>query len=182
MRFELRITGFGGQGVVTAGRILALSAIRSNPNLYVVYVPSYGFATRGGEALSDVILDEEPINYPKVLQLDLLVALSQSAFNASASLVKDKGLVITDSETVQDVSKLKSNAKLVRLGISEAVRPLGSSIFTSTVVLGMLTVVIPNLIKESDLISILETNLSRKYLDKNLKAVEIGKSLGAEIL
>jgi 2-oxoglutarate ferredoxin oxidoreductase subunit gamma len=177
MRFEFRITGFGGQGVVTAGRLVALAAMKTNQSLNAVYVPSYGFATRGGEALSDVILDEEPINYPKVLGLDVLVALSQSALNASAHLVKDNGLLIIDSDVINDTSRLKSSPRIFKLKISEAVRSIGSSIFTSTVMLGVLIVLLPDVVKENDLISILEANFPKKYLEQNLKALAVGKNL-----
>ncbi|MEM3490069.1 MAG: 2-oxoacid:acceptor oxidoreductase family protein [Conexivisphaerales archaeon] len=181
MRFELRITGFGGQGVVTAGRLLALTVMKTNQNINVIYVPSYGFATRGGDALSDVILDEQAINYPKILGLDILVALSQSAFNASADLVKDNGLIITDADVVNDTSKLKSGIKIFKLKVSEVVRSIGSSIFTSIVMLGVLSVQMPEVINENYLISVLEANFPKKYLDQNLKAITAGKSLGAKL-
>ncbi len=181
MRFEIRITGFGGQGVVTAGRIVALTAMKSNPNLNAIYVPSYGFATRGGEALSDVILDENAINYPKVVGLDVLVALSQSAFNASVNLIKEGGLIIIDSNSISDLSKLNKRVRIINLEISEAVRSVGSSIFTSTVILGLLINILPSLIREDDLISILKTNFPQKYLDQNLKALMVGKSLEVKV-
>jgi 2-oxoglutarate ferredoxin oxidoreductase subunit gamma len=177
MRFELRITGFGGQGVITAGRIFALAAMKTNPNLNVVYTPSYGFATRGGEALSDVILDEDPINYPKVMKLDVLVALSQSAFNASASIVKDGGLLIYDPDVISDLTKLKRNINVFKARVSKAASQVGSSIFTSTIVLGILTVLLPSKLKEGDVINTLEENLPRKYLDKNLYAFSLGKKI-----
>ncbi|MEM0134729.1 MAG: 2-oxoacid:acceptor oxidoreductase family protein [Thermoplasmatales archaeon] len=181
MRFELRITGFGGQGVVTAGRLLALTAMKTNQSINIIYVPSYGFATRGGDALSDVILDEQAINYPKVLGLDILVALSQSAFNTSANLVRDNGLIIIDTDVINDTSKLKSSPKIFKLKVSEVVRSIGSSIFTSIVMLGMLSVLLPDVVNENYLISILEANFPKKYLDQNLKAIAAGKNLGAKL-
>jgi len=177
MRFEIRITGFGGQGVVTAGRIVALAAMKTNPNLNVIYVPSYGFATRGGEALSDVISDEDPINYPKVTGLDVLVALSQSAFNASANIVKDGGLLIYDPDVITDLTKLKITTKTLKVKVSETVRSVGSSILTSTVVLGILLVLLPSKVRESDVINILEENFPKKYFDQNLNALRAGKKI-----
>jgi Pyruvate:ferredoxin oxidoreductase and related 2-oxoacid:ferredoxin oxidoreductases, gamma subunit len=88
VRLEVRFAGFGGQGVITAGRLLALIVIESDPSMYVIYSPSYGFQTRGGDAISDVIISDEEIDYPKARALDLALILSQQAYNKYCKYVK----------------------------------------------------------------------------------------------
>ena len=177
MRFSVRITGFGGQGVVTAGRILALTAMQRNPQLYVIYTPSYGFATRGGNAMSDVILDDKPINYPKVIKLDVLVALSKAAYTTSIDIVDDKGMVIVDGSLVTNLTEPKGSIKTLSMELAKAAEGLGSSMYTSTVVLGVLSRL---LVGYLDPLALEETVLSyfpKKYSEQNRKALELGGSM-----
>lgn len=78
MRREARIAGFGGQGVVTLGTILAVAA-GIHENLEVAQSQSYGPEARGGACRSDVVVSDEPIDYTKPLALDVFVALSPAA-------------------------------------------------------------------------------------------------------
>ena len=177
MRFSVRITGFGGQGVVTAGRILALAAIQKNPQLYAIYTPSYGFATRGGNAMSDVILDDKPINYPKVIKLDLLVALSKAAYTTSIGIVDDKGMVLVDSSLVTNLREPTASIKTLSMELAKTAEGLGSSMYTSTVVLGALSRLLAEYL---DPLALEETVLNyfpKKYSEQNKKALELGGSM-----
>jgi len=76
-RYEIRIAGSGGQGIVLAGIILAKAAILDGR--YVVQSQRYGPEMRGGKSISEVIVSDMGIDYPRVLKLDLLIALTQAA-------------------------------------------------------------------------------------------------------
>ncbi|MGE5254657.1 MAG: 2-oxoacid:acceptor oxidoreductase family protein [Planctomycetaceae bacterium] len=78
MRREVRIAGFGGQGVVTLGTVLAVAA-GIHEDLEVAQSQSYGPEARGGACRSDVVISDEPIDYTKPLALDVFVALSPAA-------------------------------------------------------------------------------------------------------
>jgi 2-oxoglutarate ferredoxin oxidoreductase subunit gamma len=95
---EVRIGGSGGQGVVLMGIILATAANYDGRS--VVQTESYGPEARGGYSRSDVIIASDPIDYPKLVQADLLVALSQEAANAYVEGLSKEGVFIYDSDNV----------------------------------------------------------------------------------
>jgi 2-oxoglutarate ferredoxin oxidoreductase subunit gamma len=95
---EVRIGGSGGQGVVLMGIILATAA--NHDRRCVVQTESYGPEARGGYSRSDVIIANDPIDYPKLVQADLLVALSQEAANAYVEGLSRDGVFIYDSDNV----------------------------------------------------------------------------------
>ena len=97
---EVRFGGSGGQGVVLMGMILAVAA--NYDRRCVVQTESYGPEARGGFSRSDVIISDEPIDYPKLESADLFVALSQDSANAYTSSLRPDGILIYDSEKVTD--------------------------------------------------------------------------------
>lgn len=100
MRREIRIAGFGGQGVVTMGTILAVAA-GLHEGLEVAQMQSYGPEARGGACRSDVVISDEPIDYIKPLGLDLFIALSSPALERYWSEVqRERTLVLVDSTLV----------------------------------------------------------------------------------
>jgi 2-oxoglutarate ferredoxin oxidoreductase subunit gamma len=100
-RYEIRIAGSGGQGIVVAGIILAEAAILDGR--YAAQSQSYGPSVRGGPSISEIILSDMEIDYPRVLELDTLVALTQEACDRHLLDLKTDGLVIVDSDLVQRV-------------------------------------------------------------------------------
>ncbi len=95
MRVEVRFAGFGGQGIIKSGIIVAAAAsIHSDKN--AVQTQSYGPESRGGACKSEVVISEEDIDFPKVVEPDVLVVMSQAAYNDYADDVKPGGTVILD--------------------------------------------------------------------------------------
>ena len=78
-RYSIRLAGFGGQGVITLGYVLA-NAASIHDDLYALMTQSYGPEARGGSCKSDVIISEAPIDYPKSREVDILVALSNDSY------------------------------------------------------------------------------------------------------
>ena len=78
MKKEIRIVGFGGQGIILAGVILGEAATRAGHK--AVQTQSYGPESRGGAARSEVVISSEPIDYPRVNEADVVVALSQEGY------------------------------------------------------------------------------------------------------
>lgn len=101
MRYEIRIAGSGGQGVILAGLILAEAGLLKK--FYVAHYENYGPETRGGTSVSEVIFSDTEIDYPKALWLDILLALNQKACDENLPSIKPEGLVIVDSDLVEKV-------------------------------------------------------------------------------
>jgi 2-oxoglutarate ferredoxin oxidoreductase subunit gamma len=100
-RYEIRIAGSGGQGILLAGIILAEAALLDGN--YVAQSQSYGPETRGGNSTSDVVMSDSEIDYPRATKLDLLIALTQVGCNRNLAGMKEGGLVIVDSDLVESV-------------------------------------------------------------------------------
>ncbi len=99
MKQEIRICGFGGQGIILAGVILGEAATRAG--YWAVQTQSYGPESRGGAARSEVLISDEPIDFPRVTDADLVVALSQEGFDKFGSEVSDTGVVVVDGDLVK---------------------------------------------------------------------------------
>ncbi len=101
MKRELRIAGFGGQGVILAGFIIGKAAcVYSDYN--AVQSQSYGPEARGGAARSEVIVSDEKIGYPRPTGVDLFVAMAQEAFNTYGVDITKETIVIVDPDLVPD--------------------------------------------------------------------------------
>ena len=99
-RFRMVFSGSGGQGVITAAIILAEAAVLYD-DLIAVQSQAYGPEARGGATRSDVIISDTTINYPKVVQPNVLVCLTQEAYNKFYTIIRPGGLLITDSRYVK---------------------------------------------------------------------------------
>lgn len=98
METSIVIAGFGGQGVLFAGRLLAYAGMDCGFN--VTWIPSYGPEMRGGTANCTVIISDEPIGAPLVSQPDIVLALNLPSFEKYEPLVKPEGLLVVNSSLV----------------------------------------------------------------------------------
>lgn len=97
---EILLAGFGGQGVLFAGKILAYCGLMDNKELS--WLPSYGPEMRGGTANCSVCISDEPIGSPLVLTPDILIAMNQPSFDKFVSEVKPGGKVFYDSSLIEN--------------------------------------------------------------------------------
>jgi 2-oxoglutarate ferredoxin oxidoreductase subunit gamma len=101
-RYEIRLSGEGGQGIVLAGVILAeAAAIYDGKNATQTQV--YGPESRGGASKAEVIISDEEIDYPKAMAVDLLLALTQAAADKYGHDLKPSGILVVDSTKVASV-------------------------------------------------------------------------------
>lgn len=94
-KFEIRLSGSGGQGLITAGIILAHAAALDGLN--VIQSQSYGPEARGGASKSEVIISQDEIYYPKLINCDILLCLTQLSYEKYLSELKPKGILILDA-------------------------------------------------------------------------------------
>lgn len=134
VRVEIRLAGAGGQGLLLAGLILAEAAVLYD-HKEACQTQSYGPEARGGASKSEVIIDDEPIDYPKVIAADVLLALSQEACDKYYHDLKRDGVLIVDSVHVRRVP----TSKAFSLPITEiAEERTGRTITANMVGLGVL--------------------------------------------
>ncbi|HIP82906.1 MAG TPA: 2-oxoacid:ferredoxin oxidoreductase subunit gamma [Desulfocapsa sulfexigens] len=101
-RYEIRFSGSGGQGIITAAVVMA-DGVGAFDNKHVCQTQSYGPEARGGKSKAEVVISNSPIDYPKALSVDLLLAMNQTACDAYFFDIKPDGLLIVDAGLVQQL-------------------------------------------------------------------------------
>ena len=134
MHKEIRLTGSGGQGVILMGIILAEAAVEKG--LQAIQSQSYGPEARGGASKCEVILSDQPIDFPKVLEPNILVALTQDGANKYAHGLGEDCLAIFD-ESVEVPENLGTKNVFSYQIIETARYTMGKSIFSTIVTLGV---------------------------------------------
>ncbi len=179
MRREVRIAGFGGQGVVTLGTILAVAA-GVHENLEVAQSQSYGPEARGGACRSDVVISDEPIDYTKPLALDLFVALSPAATEEYWPEVREGKTVVLVDRTL--VPKTPDHTPPV-LGV-EATRiaeeELRDRVAANMIMLGVVGAV-TGWVSLKALEETLNERMSGKTLETSKTALQWGYELGKDL-
>jgi len=117
-RCRIIFSGSGGQGIITSAIILAEAATLYE-GLNAVQSQSYGPEARGGSSRSDVIISNTHIRYPKVIEPNILVCLTQAAYNQYSPLIRPGGILLTDKYFVKQEKKI--DARLVELDMHRAV-------------------------------------------------------------
>ena len=149
-------SGSGGQGVITASIILAEAAV-IHEQLNAVQSQSYGAAARGGPTRSDVVISETTVLYPKVIQPDVLVCLTQEAYNKYYQIVRPGGLLITDTRFVSTERKVDGRQK--EIPIYESVMDkIGKPIVFNICMLGTL-ISLEELVKPDSIMKVLKNRL-----------------------
>jgi len=174
-RSRLVFSGSGGQGVITAAIILAkAAAIFENKN--AIQSQSYGAAARGGSTRSDIIIDDSEIYFPKVIQPNILVSLTQESYNKFSTIIRPGGLLLVDSKYVSIEKKV--DAKHIALPMYDTVlKEIGKSIVFNICMLGAL-IGVSGLIKPESILKVLETTIPDGFMEMNKKALELGMKMG----
>jgi len=170
-------SGSGGQGVITAAIILAEAAVIYE-NLNAVQSQSYGAEARGGSTRTDVIISETTIHYPKVIQPNVLVCLTQEAYNKYYPIIRPGGLLISDSRYVKIERKVDARQKEMPI-YQTVMDKIGKPIVFNICMLGAL-IRITELLQTESVMQVLEKRIPPDFLDMNRKALELGIELGTQ--
>jgi 2-oxoglutarate ferredoxin oxidoreductase subunit gamma len=136
-RSEIRIAGFGGQGVILAGMVIGRAATIFD-NLHVTLTQSFGPEARGSAASADLIVSPEPILYPYVSQLDVLVAMSEEAFTRFVPELKPGGLLLFEQDLV-DFELRRSDIQAFGIPATRFAEELRRKLVLNMVMVGFLT-------------------------------------------
>lgn len=170
-RYEIRLSGSGGQGLILAGKIIAeAAAIYDNKN--ATQSQSYGPEARGGSSRSEVIISDEDIDYPKAVNIDFLLALTQEACDKYSPDVKEGGIILVDSRFVNKCPEGKF--KVYSVPITDiAEKETGKTLVANIVALGMITEITGIVSKEAVESAIL-SRVPKGTEELNLKAFHAG--------
>ncbi len=131
---EMVMAGFGGQGIVLAGKLLAQTAMRAG--LEVTYMPSYGAEVRGGTANCMVIVSSKPIACPVVDNPNSLVICNKASLGKFAPRLKPGGLLVFNNSLIQKVHSVPDGVEVLGVPVDELAAEAGSSKSANMVMLG----------------------------------------------
>ncbi|TRO54209.1 hypothetical protein E2P71_04690 [Candidatus Bathyarchaeota archaeon] len=179
-RVEIRVAGFGGQGVITAGYVLA-NAAAIYGGLHGLMTQSYGPEARGGACKADIIVSGDPIDYPKASCVDFLVALSLDAYTTFRASVRPGGAVIYEESLVDIPDREKTpGIRYYPVPALGAAQELGNPLAANMVMLGAVQAltgaVSPEALKGA------VSDRFPKFKDLNLRAVDKGVELARRFL
>ncbi len=180
MRTEIRIGGFGGQGVILAGIILGKAASIFDKN-EAVQTQSYGPEARGGASKCEVVVSDAVIDYPKVQRPDILVAMSNEALIKYIVDLKDGATLIVDPGTtdIEDVREFidEHNIKVFNAPATKTANDeIGLKIVANIVMVGAITK-ITGIISKDAAIESIKSSVPKGTEEKNIKAFEAGYNL-----
>ena len=173
MKQEIRICGFGGQGVILAGFILGKAAcVFSDFN--AVQSQSYGPEARGGAARSEVIISDEKIGYPRPTGVDLFVAMAQEAFDTYRTDVRDDTIVIIEPNLVP---KHDIGRPLYKIRAQKIAEDLGNKIVTNIAMVGAIAGIYDLLPSEAVKKAVIDS-VPKRFTQLNVNAFEKGFEAG----
>jgi 2-oxoglutarate ferredoxin oxidoreductase subunit gamma len=174
MRTEIRIAGFGGQGIGLAGYVIG-KALAIHSESEAVMTQSYGPEARGGASSADIIVSSRNIDYPFIEEPDILIVLSQEAYTKFRPTSKESAKVLIDCGLVNP----KGNDKTFKIPATELAEKLGNRIVANMVMLGFFSA-ITSIVGRESIEKTIGTTVKPQFLKLNLKAFETGFAYAEE--
>jgi len=175
-RTEVRLAGFGGQGIGRAGYVLG-KAIALHDGREAVFTQEYGPASRGGASSSSVVASDEPIDEPFAEHPDVWVAMVQPAFDKYAPLIAPDACLLIDEDLVE-VHDLPESVNVLAIPSTRFAEELGIKIAANMVMLGFLVAVTDAVVSAEGIRESIGTSVPGRLLDKNLEAFDRGFQFG----
>lgn len=171
-RYEIRLSGSGGQGMIFAGTVLA-EAMGVEEGKNVCQTQSYGPEARGGASRSDLVVSQGEIYYPKPLKLDVLLALTQEACDTYYPALKEDGVLVVDSGMVDQLPDHEVHGfPFTELARDKAGTPMVANIMA----LGAIAA-LTEIVSKHGLLEAIKKRAPKGTEERNLKAAEIGFGL-----
>jgi len=172
---EIRVAGFGGQGVILSAIVLGKAASIYD-NGFATMTQNFGPEARGGACSAQLILSDKPVLYPYVTQPDIMVVMSQEAYNRFAPELKPEGLLIVEEDLVR-VSNLNHDKKVYSIPATRIAEELGKRMVLNSVMVGFFTAV-TKLLSADAVRKAVADSVPPSFRELNLTAFERGFEYG----
>jgi 2-oxoglutarate ferredoxin oxidoreductase subunit gamma len=174
-RKEVRLSGTGGQGIILAGQILAQAVSLYEKEKYATLTQSYGPEARGGSCAAQVVISDEPVGYPYVIRPQVLVIMSQEAYDKYTSGLVPEALVIIDRDLVS--SNASQKFKVLAIPATHMAREMGRVVVANIIILGFLAAV-SDVVSATALKKSILSTVPEGMAEFNMKAFELGYEYG----
>jgi 2-oxoglutarate ferredoxin oxidoreductase subunit gamma len=179
MLSEIRIAGFGGQGVILSASVIG-KACAIFQGGYSTMTQSFGPEARGGSSSAQVILSSDPILYPYVTHADVLVVMSQEAYRVFAPQLKPGGILITESDLVK-VNGMPQGVRAFGIPATRLAEEIGRKVVLNIVMTGFFTAV-TNLLDPDAVRKAVEDSVPPAMQKLNLQAFDKGYEYGSRLI
>jgi 2-oxoglutarate ferredoxin oxidoreductase subunit gamma len=176
---ELRIAGFGGQGVILSAIVLGKAA-SIYQGAYATMTQNFGPEARGGACSAQLVLSDEPILYPYVTQPDIIVVMSQEAYTRFVPELKEGGTLIVEQDLVR-VTDLPKQTRVYSCPATRIAEELGKRMVLNSVMVGFFTAV-TQLLDPEAVNQAVADSVPSSFRELNLKAFEKGFEYGLHAL
>ena len=176
---EIRLAGFGGQGVILSAIILGKAASIFQGE-FATMTQNFGPEARGGACSAQLVVSSSPILYPYVTKPDILVIMSQEAYVRFGSEVKEGGILIGEQDLVQ-ISNLKKDVQVYSVPATRIAEELGKRMVLNSVMVGFFTAV-THLLKPDAVRKAVADSVPPNFRELNLKAFDRGLEHGTAAL
>ena len=174
-RTEVRLSGTGGQGIVLAGQILGQAVSLYEKGKFATFTQSYGPEARGGSCCAEVVISDGSVGYPYVISPQVLVIMSQEAYNKYATNLGPETLVIIDPDLVKP--NTSQNLKILSIPATNLAREMGRVVVANIIMLGFLAAV-SNVVSSEALKKSILATVPEGTGEFNIKAFTLGYEYG----
>ena len=176
---DIRFSGFGGQGIIKSG-ILVGKAASLFDNKYGTMTQNFGPEARGGACSAQIVIDDSPVLYPYIVAPEILVTMSQEAYEKFTDDLVPGGILLTDTDLVKP-QQFRKDIKVYSIPSTRLAEELGNRIFANVVMIGFFTavtkVVSPEAMKKA-----IPGAVPSRFIDINIEAFDRGYNYGLEQL
>ena len=176
---DIRFSGFGGQGIIKSG-ILVGKAASLFDEKFATMTQSFGPEARGGACSTQIVIDDSPVLYPYIGAPEILVTMSQEAYEKFTDDLVPGGILLTDTDLVQP-QQFRKDVKVYSIPSTRIAEELGNRIFANVVMIGFFTaitrVVSPEAVKKA-----LPGAVPSRFIDINIEAFKRGFDYGMKLL
>lgn len=174
MRLNISLSGSGGQGLILAGVVLAQAVVKDGKN--VALTSSYGPEARGGASRSNLVVSDEPIDYPVPERLDVLLTMNQESCDTYLPELRDEGILIIDSSQVIHIPPMRHYS----VPFTAVATQIGAAVAANMVALGTI-VELTDIVKPYSLEEALTERIRNDMLPINKEAMRNGLSIGRKL-
>jgi len=176
---EIRFSGFGGQGIIRCG-LIAGKALSLFDNKHATLTQSFGPEARGSACSSQLVVSDDRVLYPYITIPEILISMSQEAYDKYETELRDDGILIIDKDLVKS-KPLRGKIKMYAIPSTRFAEELGNRIFANLVMMGFFTA-ITKIVSPEAMKKALPGLVPDRFLDLNIKAFDMGYDYGEKIL
>lgn len=176
---DIRFSGFGGQGIIKSGTLIGKAASLFD-NKYGTLTQSFGPEARGGACSAQVVIDDNPILYPYIVAPEVLVSMSQEAYEKFVLDLVPGGILLIDDDLVKPKT-IRDDVRSYAIHSTRIAEEMGNRIFANVVMVGFFTAIV-QIVSPEAMKRALPGSVPDRFLETNIEAFNKGYDYGIELL